>query len=65
MCILGCCWTFLHRPTNSPAACTHMHTQPGMSDLREVLHDRENWVGDQASRLRPAEETGEEEEKVS
>ena len=45
----------------------HMHTQPGMSDLREVLQNRENLVWRHASRQRPAEETeeeGEEEEKV-
>ena len=64
------CWgTFLHcihRPTNSLAACTHMHTQPGVADLREVLQMREDWVQSQAHQ-QPAEEAGEEgeeEEKV-
>ena len=44
-----------------------MHTQPGISNLREVLRDRENWIWRKASRQRPAEESGEEgeeEEKV-
>ena len=64
------CWgTFLHcihRPTNSLAACTHMHTQPGIAKLRKVLQLREEWVWRQGHQL-PSEEAGEEgeeEEKV-
>ena len=56
----------VHRPTNSPAACTHMHTQPGIAGLREVLQLREDWIRGQAHQQpeEEVEEEGEEEEQV-
>ena len=55
----------LHRPTNSPAACTHMHTQPGIAGLREVLQLREDWIRGQAHQQaeEEVEEEGEEQEE--
>ena len=57
---------YVHRPINPLAACSHMHTRPGLSDLREVLQEREDTVQEQASHQWHTEEAGEEgeEEKV-
>ena len=53
---------------DSLAACIHIHTQPGISALREVLDRRERALWNYARRRQqPEEETGEEgeeEEKV-
>ena len=62
MCFVGGILHCIHRPTNSLAACTHMHTQPGIADLRKVLQLREDWVRGQAHQ-QPAEEVEEEEEE--
>ena len=52
---------------DSLAACIHIHTQPGISALREVLDRRESALWRYARRQQAEEETGEEgeeEEKV-
>ena len=55
----------LHRPTNSLAACTHMHIQNSITDPRAVLQEREDWVRGQAQQpAEEVEEEGEEEEQV-
>ena len=55
----------IHRPTNSLAACTHMHIQKSIKDLRNVLQKREDWVRGQAQQPEEeVEEEGEEEEQV-
>ena len=61
MCCVG--ELFIHRPTNLLAACTHMHTQNNITDLRNVLQQREDWVRGQAHQ-QPAEEVEEEGEEV-
>ena len=65
--LLGTLLQCIHGPTDSLAACTHIHTQPGITDLRSVLHNREKrfyWRGYHDRGEEEAEEEEEEEEKV-
>ena len=63
-CVGGHFFICIHRPTNSLTACTHMHIQKSITDLRNVLQEREDWVWSQCGKLLVEVHEGEEEEQV-